>query len=168
MKFRWPKGSERWGAWFKRYQAVLLVAVVGMCLVLWPAGGEDRGAQAGTGEEQAYLESLEAFEGRLADTLGRIEGAGEVRVVLAVEGGSRQVLAEDTQKTQDGGSVTTVTVDQGSQDGVVPLQVLAPTFRGALVVCPGGNDPQVKLKLLEAVSAVTGLGSDRIAICQGD
>ena len=38
----------------------------------------------------------------------------------------------------------------------------------ALVVCPGGGDPAVQLRLLEAVSALTGLGSDRISICEGN
>jgi len=38
----------------------------------------------------------------------------------------------------------------------------------ALVVCPGGGDPRIQLRLLEAVSALTGLGTDRISICQGN
>ena len=37
-----------------------------------------------------------------------------------------------------------------------------------LVVCAGGGDPQVRLRLVEAVSALTGLGSDRISICEGN
>ena len=52
--------------------------------------------------------------------------------------------------------------------GVVPLYTLTPQFQGALVVCPGGGDPAVQLRLLEAVSALTGLGSDRISICEGN
>ena len=53
-------------------------------------------------------------------------------------------------------------------EGVVPLYTLTPQFQGALVVCPGGGDPAVQLRLLEAVSALTGLGSDRISICEGN
>ena len=54
--------------------------------------------------------------------------------------------------------------DLSGQQDVVPLQTVAPEFRGALVVCPGGGNAQVRLKLIEAVSALTGLGSDRIAV----
>ena len=43
-----------------------------------------------------------------------------------------------------------------------------PGAKSAVVVCPGGGDPQVRLRLVEAVSALTGLGSDRISVCQGD
>ena len=61
-----------------------------------------------------------------------------------------------------------VTVGKGSgQQEVVPLQTVAPEFRGALVVCPGGGDARVRLQLIEAVAALTGLGSDRISVCAG-
>ena len=53
-----------------------------------------------------------------------------------------------------------------SASDVVPLQTVAPQFRGALVVCPGGDDPQVRLAVMEAVSAVTGLGSNHISVCK--
>ena len=80
------------------------------------------------------------------------------------------VLAQDLEQEGDGsGSSTVVTIGGGSAgEVVVPLQTLAPDFRGALVVCPGGNDPQVKLRLLEAVSALTGLSSHRISVCEGN
>ena len=61
----------------------------------------------------------------------------------------------------------TVGRGSGSQE-VVPLQTLAPEFRGALVVCPGGGDPRVRLTLTQAVSALTGLGTDRISVCEGN
>ena len=49
----------------------------------------------------------------------------------------------------------------------VALQQLAPQFQGAVVVCPGGEDPAVQLRLVEAVADLTGLGTDRITICKG-
>ena len=90
-------------------------------------------------------------------------------MVLTLDGGSRQVLARNQDQERDGGSSNTVvTVGKGSgQQEVVPLQTVAPQFRGALVVCPGGEDPQVRLKLIGAVAALTGLGSDRISVCAG-
>ena len=86
------------------------------------------------------------------------------------DSGSRRVLAQDREQDRDGGgSVSTVTVGRGSgTQEVVPLQTLAPEFRGALVVCPGGGDARVRLMLTQAVSALTGLGTDRISICEGN
>jgi stage III sporulation protein AG len=35
---------------------------------------------------------------------------------------------------------------------------------GAIVVCQGGDQPTVRLAILDAVSKVTGLGADKISI----
>ena len=60
-------------------------------------------------------------------------------------------------------------VSKGSgNEETVALQELAPQYQGALVVCPGGNDPAVKLQISEAVAALTGLGADKISICKGN
>ena len=79
---------------------------------------------------------------------------------------STHIVSE--RESGGGSSNTVVTVGKGSgNQDVVPIQTVAPQFRGALVVCPGGNSAQVRLKIIEAVSALTGLGSDRISVCAG-
>ena len=169
MKLSWPKGLLP-GAkkLLSRYQYVLLVIAAGVLLLLLPLGGggdEEAGAPASV--EQSERFSLEEFEEKLEQTLSQIKGAGEAQVVLSLKGGSRQVLAQDTQRGADGdASSSTVTLGRGSgSQEVVPLQTIAPQFQGALVVCPGGDDPEVCLQIMQAVSALTGLGSDRISVC---
>ena len=169
MKWKWPEAAQRWKGALRRYQYVLLVIAVGAVLLLLPTGGRDSPQPEEPAWEEGASFDLEAFEKKLAQTLSQIEGAGETRVVLTLDGSSRQVLARNQDQEGDGGSSNTVvTVGKGSgQQEVVPLQTVAPQFRGALVVCPGGGDARTRLKLIEAVSALTGLGSDRISVCQG-
>lgn len=168
MKFSWPKGlAPGIKKLLSRYQYVLLVLAAGVLLLLLPLGG---GAEEDRAQAPAQLQEefdLEAFEDRLAEALSQIQGAGEAQVVLTLKSGSRQVLAQDTQRGADGDSSSaTVTLGRGSgSQEVVPLQTLAPQFQGALVVCPGGGDPEVCLQIIQAVSALTGLGSDRISVC---
>lgn len=166
MKWKWPEAAQRWKGALGRYIYVVLVMAVGAVLLLLPSGGRDS-PQADAHEEESF--DLGAFEAKLERTLSRIEGAGEARVVLTLDGGSRQVLAHNQDRDGGGGgSSTVVTVGRGSgQQDVVPLQTVAPQFRGALIVCPGGGDAQVRLKLIQAVSALTGLGADRISVCAG-
>ena len=159
---------ERWRAALSNYRYMLLVLGLGILLLVLPTGSEpeENAASVPRGDDVV----LSAFEERLADALSRVEGAGKVRVVLSLDGGSRQILAQDREQDGDGGgSAQTVTVGRGggSQE-VVPLQTMAPSFRGALVVCPGGGDPRVRLELAQAVSVLTGLGVDCISICQGN
>lgn len=164
MKFQWPPGLAAWKKGLARYGYVLLVVAVGAVLLLWPTGGETKEPAAQASAQEDF--DLEAFEEKLADTISHIQGAGEARVVLTLQSSSRQVLAQDREQDSQGdASTTTVTVGRGSgSQDVVPLQTMAPQFRGALVVCPGGDDPQVRLAVIEAVSALTGLGSNHISV----
>ena len=169
MKWKWPESAQRWKEALKKYQYVLLVMAVGAALLFLPTGDRPAPHTEEPDREEGAVFDLEAFEEKLEHTLSQIEGAGEAKVVLTLDGGSRQVLARNQDRDgEGGGSNTVVTVGKGSgQQDIVPLQTVAPEFRGALVVSPGGGNAQVRLKLTEAVSALTGLGSDRISVCQG-
>lgn len=171
---RWRgKGLEL----FQKYKYVLLILLAGVALLLWPSGKEPP-EQKEMPELSASVPqedfSVSALEERLSQTLSKVQGAGDVTVMLTVQGGSRQVLAQDEKSSHkaDGGSETqstTVVVSGASGTGNSPVlvQQLYPRFQGALVVCSGGENAGVRLKLMEAVSALTGLGTDKISICKG-
>lgn len=172
VKIPWEKVKTRGFELFQRYKFVLLVLCLGLILLLWPSGREE----AKELPTEPVLEdfSVTALEEKLSTALSKIQGAGDVTVLLTVQGGSRKVLAEDEhlQRDADGSSssqFSTVVVSGGAGTGESPVlvQQLYPKFQGALVVCSGGNDAAVRLKLMEAVSALTGLGADKISICKG-
>ena len=153
-----------------KYQYVLLVILVGVLLLLWPSGeGKTSAPPTAEAEEPFRVEELEE---KLERALSQVEGAGEVTVVLTVRDGPRQVVAQDGSATEGESQSTrtdeTVLLSKGSgaQEPAV-LQQLGPEYRGALVVSTGGGDPQVRLALSKAVSALTGLGADKITICKG-
>ncbi|HJA63360.1 MAG TPA: stage III sporulation protein AG [Candidatus Intestinimonas stercoravium] len=155
----------------ERYKYVLLVLLAGLLLLLLPGTGEGSAQAGGTDPPAGETLDVEALERKLEDTLSQVEGAGEVTVVLTVKGSTRQVLAQDVATSRAGAdseeSRSAVVVSRGSgQEEAVALQRLYPAFQGALVVCPGGGEPEVRLALTEAVSALTGLGSDKISICK--
>lgn len=167
MKIKWPEQLAGWKEALGKYRCALLVILAGAVLLLLPTGGGEKEKDRREAETGTETFDISAFEEKLADALSRVEGAGEVRVVLTLDSGSRRVLAQDREQDREGGgSSTVVTVGSGSgTQAVVPLQTISPRFRGALVVCPGGGDARVALALTRAVSALTGLGSDRIAVC---
>ena len=171
MKFQWklPEGAV-WKA-LDRYKYVLIVIIAGIVLLLWPTG--DRGQDAGTGGTAAVRETfdLAQLEEKLSRTLSKVEGAGEVTVTLTVKNSMEQVLASDrtTSVSERGSSVEeeTVLVSTGNGQDTVLLTQKYPTFQGALVVCEGGDNAEVRLLLTQAVSSLTGLGADRITVCKG-
>ncbi len=170
-KFELSAWGKRFTALLKKNRAVLLVILAGgLLLALPPLGSretvrEETPLPGATREENEL--SAEAMEERLSKALSKIDGAGEVTVVLSVKGGVRQVLAQDGRQTQGERTESTVVVSKGSsgEDAVV-LQQLSPEYRGALVICPGGDDPAVRLSLTKAVEALTGLGAARITVCK--
>ena len=158
-----------WGktlfALFERYKFVLLVILAGAALLLLPSPKEEEGQPPPAEPEQTGGFQVEDLERRLEEALSQVDGAGEVRVVLTVKSTARQVLAQDGRSTQRG---STVVVSQGSgAQEPVTIQQLSPQYQGALVVCSGGDDPSVRLRIVEAVSALTGLGADKISVCKG-
>lgn len=162
MKWEWPTQNEKWG----RFKYIVPVILVGVLLLLLPVG-EKTPAQPTFGQREPWFD-LEKTERKLADTLSRIRGAGEVTVMLTLKDSGRQMLAQDVQKETESQQTTTVVLAQGSGvEGTVTVQDICPRYQGALVVCSGGADPQVKLELLGAVRALTGLSAEKISICKG-
>ncbi|WP_186564429.1 stage III sporulation protein AG [Lawsonibacter celer] len=165
-----------WGARLKtiwsKYKFVLLVILAGIVLLAIPSFGDQVQETTPAAVETVDDFSVETMESRLAEALSQIEGAGEVRVVLTVKSGARRILAQDGKTTQKDGQVdstiSTVIISNGDRsEETVALQQLSPQYQGALVVCSGGDDPAVRLCLSDAVSALTGLGADKISICKG-
>jgi len=171
VKGKENKGLKNLLTGIEKLKYVLLIALVGAVLLLWPGETQEK-IQNGpvlrnTGETAAGFD-LEQMERRLSAALSKIEGAGEVTVLLTVQNSPRQVLAVDEQESDEQRKAETVVVSKGSgnQEPVLVEQVY-PDYQGALIVCSGADRADIRLKLVEAVSALTGLGADKISICKG-
>ncbi|MBE6984011.1 MAG: stage III sporulation protein AG [Ruminococcaceae bacterium] len=152
----------------KKYKYVALVLLVGIGLLLIPSG-ETEEVKAPTLAENNDEEYINQLQTQLCDMLGRISGAGKVEVMLTAEYGSRTEYHTDLQldRDADGSSEErkTVILSEGSAyDKAAVSAVRYPQFLGALVICQGADVPSVKLDILNAVSALTGLGTDRITV----
>ena len=160
-----------------RYKYVLLVAAAGVALLLWPESPS--ASLGGSAQESAQTagaeEALREMESAMEDILEKIQGVGQVDVMLTLQSGGELVLAEDSSLRYSGStqspddydrSSQTVTVSGDSGQDVVVTQEICPQYRGALVVCEGGGSDGVRLQVVEGVSALTGVGSDRIAVVQ--
>ena len=156
----------------KQYKFVIAVIVAGAILLAIPSG-EGRNPVKETegisGTEEDF--TVEAMEKKLSEILSRVEGAGEVSVMLTVKTGVERILAANRKETLSERETEQVkeilVLDKDGGEEVVLIGQNYPTFQGALVVCPGGDDPQVRLQITQALSALTGLGAGRITVCKG-
>lgn len=158
-----------------KYKAVLLVIAAGVICLLWPSGGggeKEADFTAKVSSVDQELQQLEAIQTEMEEILGHIQGVGQLQLMLTVDRGREQVLAGDTTLAYSGPTASPEDYSRSSEtvvlsgDGgsVVVTQEVWPKFRGALVVCQGAEDPAVQLEVIEAVSALTGLGSDKISV----
>ena len=174
MKNKAEGVRKLWDNW----KFAVLTVLIGVGLLLWPAGRraaeaktENRGGSVLT--ETAERDLQEALE----EILGSISGVGQVKVLLTVESDGETQLAQNTEISYSGNTAspedysrksTTVLVDGGSGSGeeVVVVRRIQPTYRGALVVCQGGDRADVRLAVTSAVAAVTGLSTDRVTVAK--
>ncbi|MEI3071352.1 MAG: stage III sporulation protein AG [Oscillospiraceae bacterium] len=153
----------------KKYRYAALVLLLGLALLLLPGGKkttQKSNAQLPTAAQTDYAAETER---RLTQMLQQIAGAGQVSVMLTLETGERVEYQTDVQASSDGAqsseSRKTVILSEGSSyDKAAVAATTYPRFQGALIVCEGADSAAVRLRLLEAVSAVTGLSTDRITV----
>lgn len=143
----------------KKYRFVLLVLVVGLIFMLIPSKKEDEEQIEPSETVQTLLQP--SLDELLADILSKIEGAGKVQVLLTKAKGEETVYQTDTSGTQI--STVIISNQERAEEGLI-MQVNPPVYLGAIVVCQGADSPSVRLAVVEAVSNVTGLGSDRISV----
>ena len=160
---------EKWTGLLKKYRLAALVVLLGVVLMLLPTGGKAQ-TSGDSSELPGETYSLEETEQRMAEVLGTIDGVGRVRIMLTLRSGSTLRLAEDSTISDSTGGQTkqekqVLTVNRGSgRQEVVVTQQLYPTYQGAVVVCEGAGSSSVRLAVVNAVSVLTGLSSDRISV----
>ena len=146
-----------------KYTAVILLA--GVFLMCLPERSVDVIENVSVAQEEEAPIDLTA---QLEQILSQIRGVGEVQVMLTLDKSETRQLQQDihTKKDAQGSEIQSQTVLVSNNSNDIPVEVVRtyPIYRGALVVCAGADKASVKLDIVRAVSSLTGLGADQIAV----
>lgn len=148
----------------KQNKSVLLIIVLGLLLMLIPMDSDKPSA-----EVIHSAEGKPNLQEEMEEVLAQIQGVGKVRVMLTVAEGERTIYTRDEQRTdsQDRTDLHTdvvlITDAQRTGNGLVE-QVISPVYKGAIVVCQGGDSGIVRLAVVDAVCDVTGLTADKVTV----
>ena len=129
-------------------------------------------------DEEAYREGLEVH---LEELFSRMEGAGEVEVMITLASSSEKIVEKDTngesetitEEDSAGGNRRTTnivndetTVYGGETDQEQPYvsKELTPQVEGVVVLAAGGDDAVVKKNITEAAQALFGIDTHKIRI----
>lgn len=160
----WVKLSKHASAIFEKYKFVLLIVTLGIFFMILPTGDADEAPKT----PETVSEEVSSITDELCTILGQIQGVGKVRVMVTEQSGAETVYQVDEDRTEgsDTNSVRRETVilsGNGTESGLIQT-VTPPTYLGAIIVCQGADSPAVRLAVISAVSAVTGISTDRISV----
>lgn len=155
-----PKLKERLSLVFNKYKFVLLILIIGVVLILIPGKESENQPIMQINVEEKHID-----QDLLGALLSQIDGAGRVEVLLSIQDSETIHYQENTDISSPSSRSTTVTVTdaQRNETGLIN-KTIAPTYRGAIIVCDGADDPVVQLALIEAVSHITGLRTNQISV----
>ena len=143
-----------------KYRYALLVVLVGLAL-MWIPGKQTETSPEPTETTAAPYDLAAEMECILA----KVQDAGQVKVLLTQASGEETVYQTNEDRDGDSLRVDTVIVTDSdrNQEGLI-RQVISPKYQGAVVLCQGADSASVRLAIVEAVSKLTGLSTDRICV----
>ncbi len=107
---------------------------------------------------------VEYLEDKLENTLKKVEGVGDVSVVITVSSGKETVLASTIKTSNENGVLITEESPVIINGKTVVLKENYPEITGVLIVAGGGNDIGVKYRLQTATASLLKIGIDKIEI----
>lgn len=157
---------QRGKIFFKTYRYPVLIILLGICLMQFPAKQSEVVPQTAS---PTIAESKPTLEEQISEFLSQMEGAGRVRILLTTAAGEETVYQTDSQSAADEKSISertdTVILNDNlhNQTGMV-RQINPPSYLGAIVLCQGADRASVRLAIVEAVSNAVGLSYDKITV----
>ena len=150
---------------FEKYKFAVIILIIGIFMMLLPEPvSREVRHELPLPQEETMTRAEE-----LENILGQISGVGKIKVLLTEADGAKTIYQtnENRSDSQDTYSVKVETVivknAEKEESGLI-RSISPPVYLGAIIVCEGGDSPTVKLSIVQAVSNVTGIPSDRITV----
>ena len=150
----------------KKYKYAIIILFVGILMLLISTPHKTTADKPVISQK---AENILSVEDQLCNILSSVKGAGKVQVMLSVASGEETLYQTTRKNTSDSDRISndedTVIVSDSSrnQSGLI-RQINPPVYSGAIIVCQGADDPSVRFAIVEAVSKITGLRTDRISV----
>lgn len=143
----------------KKTEILVITGVLCAVLLIILAGCEGDKNQ----KENKYLD-ITSYENRLQkrmiEIIDRINGVSDVNVMLTTDCSAEKVYAVNTQ-TSEKNTKNEYILSDGTG---IPVKEIYPVIRGVAVVCKGGDDPFIQNKIIELVTSVFGISSNRVFV----
>ena len=156
----------------------LIILLVGLLLVVIAMPVSDIKSEQTQDEQQmqkAENASEDTYADALENALAKVEGVGNVKVMITLASSSEKVVEKDQEMTsevqegENGGkntssSETAVYANGNGEETPYVKQELSPRIEGVLVIADGGDNAIVIENITEAVQALFGVDTHKIKV----
>lgn len=167
--------QEKIKVFWDKYRFFLIVILIGLIFILLPTSCEPKEETNSSHNMQDF--SVETLQKEIEQMLEKTDGVGRVKLMLTLKSGMEQIYAQEARVTQDSQESEnnseyradsdkrpSVISDSSGTETPVLVKQIYPEFLGATVVCDGAENARVRSVISDAISALTGITADRIAI----
>lgn len=156
----------------KKSLIVIIIGIIGIFLLviseLLPKENHNKSKSAENETiSVSYSDYEKDIEQRLQNIISKIDGAGNVSVMVTLDCTVESVYAQEEKDTngsnQSHENQYVIVKNDDGESGIL-LKTTEPQIRGVAVVCSGGASAIVRQNITDTVTAVLGISSARVNI----
>lgn len=134
LKFKKLKNDKN----FIRF--IFIIGIVGIILIFCSTFFSSNTKEE-TVSSAAISDYRESEELKIKEMVESIEGVGTAKVMVTMENSTEEVYSQDNK-----------------------VKEIEPTVRGVLIVCSGGNNPEIRETVLESVTKALNITTDKVCV----
>lgn len=115
-----------------------------------------------------YTSYVNELDDKLNNLISSIDGVGKCKVMITLKSTSESVYAKNTENSQSESSASQnseyVIYDGKEGDSPILIQENFPEIEGIAIVCSGGDNIAVRERVIQCVSSLFNISSNRISV----
>ena len=163
---------------------IIFVGILGIALIFFSGLLKTSGTQKTKSSTQnsSTKEYVFQLESRLREMVSSIKGAGNTKVLVTLENSEETVYATEEKKNKEATEDKTdgqlskkresddcekkyITIkDADGTERALSVTQIQPTVKGVVVVCDGGDIPEVQQRITEAIKTALNITSKRVYV----
>ena len=169
-----------------KYKKVIIIAgIIGIALIFFSGfiKSEKKDQEVNQKAESTSIDDyVKQLEANLTNMVSCIKGAGDCKVMVTIENGAQTIYAtegkkntEDTedssngelkrrQKSDDSETKYITVKGPNGEEEALAITEEQPTVKGVVVVCSGGDDPEVQQRIINAVTTALNITTKRVCV----
>jgi len=164
----------------KGKRIIIFMGIIGMLLIVFsnfiPSEDNNTSDDTTSKKESGFEQYEQQLELRLEKIVGSISGVGSLQVMVTLESGSQynyvtekksstdKTSAQNQESENENTETQTVILSDSQGERALVKSETAPSVKGVIIVCEGGDDPTVQQRVISAVTTALDISSKKVCV----